>query len=107
MYLEDQIQKNIIDAVRLYYPHSVLFSVPNGGHRSRATAGIMKATGTLAGVSDLVLVHMGKVYFIEVKTESGTQSPAQKEFEKRITAQGLPYYIVKSASEVLRLIQTL
>lgn len=105
--LEDTIQKNIIDAVRLYYPRSTIFSVPNGGHRSKVEAGILKATGALAGVSDLILVHEGQVYFFEVKTETGKQSDSQKLFEQKIHAQGLKYFIVHSARETLSIIQTI
>lgn len=69
--LEDLIQKNIVKAVRLFYPTALIFSVPNGGARSAATAGILKATGVMAGVSDLILLYNGRAFFIEVKTEDG------------------------------------
>lgn len=78
--------------------------MPNGGARSKATAAILKATGVLPGVSDLVLLHKGRAIFIEVKTELGRQSTSQWEFQRAIEAQGFPYWLVRSAAETLDLI---
>ena len=38
----------------------MLFAVPNGGGRSRIEAGIMKAEGVTAGVSDLISWRPGE-----------------------------------------------
>ena len=37
----------------------LLFAVPNGGARSKATAGKLKAEGVVAGVADLILLVPG------------------------------------------------
>jgi hypothetical protein len=102
MTTEDIIQRNIVRALRFKYPKAIVFAVPNGGARSKATAGILKATGVLAGVSDLVFIYSGAVVFIEVKTESGRQSDTQKEFERKISEHGLTYILARSAEECLK-----
>lgn len=102
---EDQIQMNIVHTVRLAYPKSKIFSIPNGGFRFKTTAMILKATGLLKGASDLIFVHKGKVIFVEVKTEKGTQTKEQIEFMTFIKAAGLQYWIVRSAFEMLERIK--
>lgn len=107
MTAEDKIQHNIVKAVRLKYPRpkALIFAVPNGGWRSKLTAAILKATGVLPGVSDLIFLYRGKIIFVEVKTEDGQQSPAQKEFQKTVTDMGFQYWIVRSASQMLARIE--
>lgn len=102
---EDNIQMRIVRAVRLAYPQSKIFSVPNGGYRFKTTAMILKATGLLKGASDLIFVHRGKVIFIEVKTAKGTQSKEQIEFMNFIKSAGLQYWIMRSAFETLERIK--
>lgn len=54
----------------------------------------------IPGVSDLIAIRSGKVFFIEVKTKTGTQSKAQKEFEKNITMHGGVYLLVRSVEDL-------
>lgn len=92
---ESKIQVEIVKYIRLLYPNSILFSVPNGGQRSIITAAYLKREGVLSGVSDLIWINEGKVYFLEVKTDKGTQSVYQKEFQAAIEKQHLRYYILR------------
>ena len=58
-----------------------IFSVPNeAGYKNRN----FKLTGMMPGVSDLIIVIPNKTIYIELKTETGRQSPKQKEFEEII-----------------------
>lgn len=101
---EDKIQQQIFTWFNNHYclehhkPRFTIFSVPNGGTRNIKEAMKLKATGLKAGVSDLIVV-MDKVVFVEVKTENGTQSQKQKDFEKIVTDLGYKYWIVKSLKE--------
>lgn len=71
---------------------SLLYHIPNGGARSKATAGRLKAEGVRAGVPDLCLpvprgAHHG--LYIELKRRHGSKvSPAQREWLDRLSAQG-------------------
>lgn len=78
-----------------------LFHVPNGGRRSKATAGRLKAAGVKAGVPDLVLLcprrskHSGRQYHgmvCELKVQGGRLSPSQKAWLETLEGQG--YYAV-------------
>jgi len=95
---ESKIQHEIVKALRK--TGALVFSVPNELAKSNAVAmGQAVAMGLWAGVSDLVVVLPGKVIFLEVKTESGKQSPKQIEFERRVKEMGHNYHVVRSVQE--------
>ncbi len=85
-------------------PRCIIFSVPNGGDHSPGEAMKAKATGEYMGASDLIVIHFGKLLFVEVKTEEGVQSKSQKIFQKHIQDIGLEYKIGRSITEFKELI---
>lgn len=53
------------------------------------------------GVADrLCLFPDGKVYFVELKTATGKQTPLQKLFEKEVTSLGQKYLVINSKEGV-------
>lgn len=81
--------------LQTHEPRNIIFSVPNGGTRDPREAHKLKMTGLLPGVSDLVIIHFGIVYFVEVKKPNkGVQSDAQIDFKNRIESQGFTYILV-------------
>ena len=98
----------------------LLFAVPNGGARSKATAGKLKAEGVVAGVADLILLkpHFRKgVYFsdmipldayalcIEMKTKKGYQSPEQKAWQAKVEDMGYKYVVIRSLDDFINTIE--
>ena len=79
-------------------PH-IIFSVPNGGLRNKREALKLKATGLVAGVSDLIIINEKEVLFIEVKKLKGKQSERQLLFENKVKALGYRYLIVRSLED--------
>lgn len=78
---EDRLQQACIAWLRAQLPQVLCFAIPNGGARSKAVAGILKATGVRAGAPDLcVALPGGRVLWIEVKTAEGRLSPDQRKF---------------------------
>lgn len=53
------------------------------------------------GVSDIIGIKDGAVWFIEVKTNTGVQSMAQIAFEKQIKKHGGNYLLVRSLGELI------
>ena len=95
---------------RLAYPqhHHNLFAVPNGGYRTPTTAAKIKAEGALPGVSDLILLIARGGYhglLIEMKTDKGRQSEAQREWQRLIEADGYKYVVVRSIEEFIRVVE--
>lgn len=82
-HLESNLQKNCVRWFRMQYPEldKMLFSVPNGGKRNVIEASIMKAEGTVSGVSDLILLVPSGIFnslCIEMKHGKGKQSKTQR-----------------------------
>ena len=80
----------------------LLFAIPNGGHRSKATAGILKSEGVRRGVADLFLAIpiMGMAgMFIEMKFKKGKQSAEQVEFQAQVENIGYKYIVIRSEDD--------
>jgi hypothetical protein len=60
-------------------PGCFAFHPANGGYRKPAEAAIMKGLGVTAGVPDVIAIHEGCCYAIEIKAEGGR--PTQKQLE--------------------------
>jgi hypothetical protein len=104
-----------IERVRARYPAlKMLFAIPNGGFRHKATAGKLKATGARAGVPDLFLAAPRGGYaglFIEMKkpattgSRAGVTSPAQREWIRELRAENYRVEIAfgwEQASEFIK-----
>lgn len=83
----------------------LLFAIPNGGARSKATAGKLKAEGVKPGVPDLCLpVARGGFFglWLEMKRVKGsTLSPEQIQWHQQLVGEG--FYVItckgRSAAE--------
>ena len=99
---EDLLQsKCVIWFKNEYQMHNkgLIFAIPNGGSRHMLEAKKLKATGLMAGASDLVVVLPNKVLFIELKIEKGIQSEPQKIFETKIKNLNHSYIICRNEEE--------
>jgi hypothetical protein len=76
---EQQLQKAVRDHLRWRAaPGTFAFHCPNGGARSPIEARIFKSQGVVAGVPDVIILHDGKTYGLELKAAGGRLSPAQR-----------------------------
>ncbi len=82
-YTEDKFQQEVIQYIRLQYPHLLAFHVPNGGKRGAWEAARLKRQGVLAGVSDILLFWNGGHGAIELKCGKNKASPFQEYFADR------------------------
>jgi len=104
---EHELQKACVAWFRLAHRPlaPLLFAVPNGGLRSPRGAARLKAEGVVAGVADLVLLVPRRglgALCIEMKTERGRQSPAQREWQAAAERAGNAYAIVRSLDAFIR-----
>jgi VRR-NUC domain len=75
---EQQIQRAIFQHVKQRgAPDAYVFAVPNGGYRRPIEAAIMKGLGVTPGTPDIVAIRDGKVFALELKTETGRATDAQ------------------------------
>lgn len=102
--LEHQLQCACVHWYRFAYARfsDLLFAIPNGGRRDVVTGRKLKDEGVLAGVADLFLAIPNREYhglFIEMKTDKGRQSEAQKNFQRAVTGAGYNYAICRSKED--------
>ena len=84
-----------------------VFAIPNGGRRDAVTGAKLKAEGVSAGAADLIiLLPIGNVLFVEVKTAKGRQSPEQKAFQERVESLGFNYVIWRSVEDAEKFINS-
>lgn len=102
---EHNIQVAIVQYLRLR--GFEVFAIPNGGRRDAVTGAKLKAEGVTAGVADMIiLLPIGNVLFVEVKTAKGRQSPAQKAFQERVESLGFNYVIWRSIDDAEKFINS-
>jgi hypothetical protein len=95
---EAQLQQSIC----IYFKNNckgIIFSVPNGGSRNPIEAKNLKLTGSLAGVSDLILIQQNRIIFVEVKIDKGIQSEVQLKFQNNVQSLGFEYFLVRSLEQ--------
>ncbi len=105
--LEHRLQAACVQWFALAHPalrHN-LFAVPNGGRRDATTGARLKAEGVLAGVADLILLRHKDIYgalLLELKTATGRQSKAQRDWQRAIERDGYKYVIVRCIDDFIR-----
>lgn len=105
---EDTMQAQVIAwanrQVKVYPELAWLFHVPNGGQRSAAVAGKLKAQGVKPGVPDLCLPvpRFGKHgLWIEMKTQDGQVRKPQKAWIAFLREAGYRVEVCRSFEEAL------
>jgi hypothetical protein len=119
---ESKLQQECVEWFRVKFPDKILFAIPNGGRRGLIEAKIMKGEGVLAGVPDLFLAQQKTFYvtgpcmessgfetyhglFIEMKTDKGKLSPAQKAMHARLRGAGYKVEIARCFDQFERIIR--
>lgn len=77
------------------------FHVPNGGKRGIIEASIFKKLGVIAGVPDIILIHQGETFGLELKADKGTLKPSQRLALARMQNAGAKVAVAHSLDEAL------
>jgi hypothetical protein len=82
-----------VDLVAGHFPWRLLPDVfwwhhPAGGRRSRITGAILKSMGAKPGIPDILLLTRGRLYALELKSERGRLSDAQKQTHQELRSAG-------------------
>jgi hypothetical protein len=86
---EAKIQRAVFQHIRARgAPDLFAFHPANGGYRKRIEAKILRGLGVVAGVPDIILIHRGRVYGLELKREGGRSTPKQLETIAAMGAAG-------------------
>lgn len=106
---EHHEQKLLVRTLDRLYPGIAAYvtAVPNGGGRSKATAGILKAEGVRKGYPDLVIdcprgpFHGLRVEMKRQKKSLSTVAPEQREWGQRLNDQGVLAVLARGCQHAL------
>jgi hypothetical protein len=116
-HIESDLQQSCIKWFAYQYPQYWLFSVKNsskmGGKKVKGKNGkeipleaiIAKREGLRKGVADLQLLYGNGEHFslfLELKTDTGSQSKEQKEFEAYCTQNKFKYVVIRSIDQFIQ-----
>jgi hypothetical protein len=86
---EDGIQRAVLEHLRLRGPRTAYyFHVANGGGRLPVEAAILRGLGVQAGVPDLIIIHDGKTYGLELKADGSKPTKFQIEAQDAMRTAG-------------------
>jgi len=98
---EHEEQRELVRWFRQTWPGVRIFAIPNGGARSKATAGRLKAEGVASGVPDL-FVPAWRLWIEMKRTKGGSLSPEQKDWIKYLESVGFCCIVGKGAEDAKR-----
>ncbi len=98
---EHEEQREVVRWFRQTWPGALIHAIPNGGARSKATAGRLKAEGVVSGVPDL-FVPAWRLWVEMKRTKGGSLSPEQKDVIKQLESVGYWVIVGKGADDAKR-----
>ena len=104
---EDQLQSKCFIYFHNTYSNyrNLFFAVPNGGKRDIREAMKLKATGVIAGIPDMILLHSSTCIGFEFKAEKGVLSDSQKKIHKIWNDNNYKVFVIKSFEEFVEIIE--
>lgn len=111
---EEVLQRACIewaDAHRSVYPDlEYLFHPANGGGRTAAEAGVLKATGVRSGVSDLLLPFISPAnglhgLALELKSPTGKLSDSQQRWLTRFAHDGYLSAVIRNINDFIKCVK--
>jgi hypothetical protein len=108
---ENKIQQECLIYLAQKYPDNIIHSIPNEipyplpAQIMGKIISLLESFGMLKGAPDLIMhAPNGICYCIEIKTETGKQSLAQIQFQKRIEKINGNYIVVKSLEQLKQIL---
>ena len=99
VFTESQIQSALVEWFRHRWPGVRIMAIPNGGLRNKVTANRLRWEGVSPGVPDLYIPAW--LLWIEVKTEKGRLSSAQKGWIKYLESIGQRCLVVYGLDDAI------
>jgi hypothetical protein len=105
---EHPLQKQIADVLRLEIapagkvsPHGVVWWCVDHANYAGEVPGIRIGRGIIAGIPDVLLLHLGAAFMIEIKADDGEVSEAQRGILAAVLAARGRVAIARDAVEVI------
>jgi hypothetical protein len=106
MKTEHEEQRELVKWFRQTYVQVLIFAIPNGGARSIATAGRLKAEGVVKGVPDL-FVPAWELWIEMKRTKGGSLSPDQNLMHLYLKSVGYQVIVAKGFEDARQQIEEL
>ena len=107
-YEEYGLQKGVAEFFEYQaVPGLAWLAIEVGGYRHPAEAARLKTCGVKKGTPDGLVVWRGQPVFIELKSERGRLSPAQKSFHGYLRQAGAQVEVVRSLEQLEALLKRL
>lgn len=101
---EHEEQRQFVQWFRKSWPDVRIFAIPNGGARSAATAGRLKAEGVMSGVPDMFVPAWS--LWIEMKrTKGGSVSAEQKDWLQYLEGIGHKTIVCRGCEDAKRQVE--
>lgn len=99
---EQQFQiKLVSDLALILTPETFFLHIPNGGKRTKTEAAILQAMGVKKGAPDLLFIHRGRAFFMELKAGKREMSIAQIRTKNDLRRAGAPVETARNIDDVL------
>jgi hypothetical protein len=95
---EHEEQRELVRWFHQTWPGVRIFAIPNGGARSKATAGRLKAEGVASGVPDL-FIPAWRLWVEMKRTKGGSLSAEQKDWRAYLESVGYWVIVGKGADD--------
>jgi VRR-NUC domain len=82
-------------------PGTYWFHPANGGWRSKIEAAILKSLGVRAGTPDLILIHAGRTFGLELKSPAGRLSQTQIAAHEEMRRAGAEVAVAAGLDEAI------
>jgi hypothetical protein len=103
---EDQIQRAVFQHLRIRgAPNLFAFHPANGGYRRPIEAAVLKGLGVRVGVPDVITIHEGRSYGLELKATGGRATEAQLTTIAAMEAAGALCYIAEGLDHALAVLE--
>lgn len=99
---EARLQRTVVQ--HLLMNGAFFMSIANEGKRSAVMGHELKLMGMYPGAADLLIVVEGRAHFLELKAPGGMQSASQRDFQAHCIQENIPYEIVFSLADALKVL---
>ena len=100
-HLEWREQIRVAELLNKYLADNVFWSALSNAPRTAIAGCLARQRGVRSGLSDIMVVHDGRVTFVEMKSPVGVASRAQRQVCAEVRAAGADWHLGRSAPAAL------
>ncbi len=104
---EDKIHRAVVQHLKVRgRKDCVWLHCPNGGQRNKTEAARFVGLGVKPGVPDIMIIMDGSVYGLELKSDTGRLSPAQRAMHEQMRTAGATVETTRGLDDAIGQLET-